>query len=58
MNNYMYLIGKRARRASQYKIDTRIKNNVLASYAEMLDENKGLITVSYTHLTLPTKVEV
>jgi len=43
MNNYMYLIGKRARRASQYKIDKKIKNNVLASYAKMLDENKSLI---------------
>ena len=43
MNNYMNLIGKRARKASQYKIDTKIKNNVLASYAKMLDENKGLI---------------
>ena len=39
----MNLIGKRARKASQYKIDTKIKNNVLASYAKMLDENKGLI---------------
>ena len=39
----MYLIGKRAREASQYKIDTKIKNNVLASYAKMLTENKGLI---------------
>ena len=43
MNNYMNLIGKRARKASQYKIDKKIKNNVLASYAKMLDENKSLI---------------
>ncbi len=43
MNNYMNLIGKRARKASQYKIDTKVKNSVLASYAKMLDENKGLI---------------
>ena len=28
MNNYMNLIGKRARKASQYKIETKIKNNV------------------------------
>ena len=41
----MYLIGKRARKASQYKIDTKIKNNVLASYAKMLDENKSLIII-------------
>ena len=26
MNNYMNLIGKRARKASQYKIDTKVKN--------------------------------
>ena len=39
----MNLIGKRARKASQYKIDTKVKNSVLASYAKMLDENKGLI---------------
>ena len=43
MNDYMNLIGKRARKASQYKIDTKVKNSVLASYAKMLDENKGLI---------------
>ena len=43
MNNYMNLIGKRARKASQYKIDTKVKNNVLASYAKMLDDNKSLI---------------
>ena len=39
----MNLIGKRARKASQYKIDTKVKNSVLTSYAKMLDENKGLI---------------
>ena len=39
----MNLVGKRARKASQYKIDTKIKNNVLASYDKMLDKNKGLI---------------
>ncbi|WP_440650879.1 glutamate-5-semialdehyde dehydrogenase [Candidatus Pelagibacter sp. HIMB1495] len=43
MNNYMNLIGKRARKASQYKIDTKVKNSVLAYYAKMLDENKSLI---------------
>ena len=44
----MNLIGKRARKASQYKIDTKVKNSVLASYAKMLDENKGLICLLYT----------
>ena len=44
----MNLIGKRARKASQYKIETKIKNNVLASYAKMLDENKGLIVKENT----------
>ena len=43
MNNNMHLIGKGARKASQYKIDTKIKNNVLASYAKMLDKNKSLM---------------
>ena len=43
MNNYMNLIGKRARKASQYKINTKVKNSVLTSYAKMLDENKDLI---------------
>ena len=35
----MNLIGKRARKAIQYKIDTKVKNSVLASYAKMLEEN-------------------
>jgi len=39
----MNLIGKRAKKASQYKIDTKVKNNVLASYAKMLNDNKSLI---------------
>jgi len=40
MNNYMNLIGKKARKASQYKIDTKIKNNVLAPMQKCLTKIK------------------
>ena len=43
MNNYMKLIGIRAREVSKHKISTKIKNKVLYYYAELLNKEKKFI---------------
>ena len=45
MNNYMKLIGIRAREVSKHKISTKIKNKVLYYYAELLNKEKNLLSV-------------
>ena len=40
MNKFMNLIGVKARKASEIKIDTKIKNKVLNDYALLLDKEK------------------
>ena len=43
MNKYMNLVGRKARKAFEQKIDTKIKNKVLNKYAELLGNEKKLI---------------
>ncbi len=43
MIKYMNLVGRKARRAFEQKIDTKIKNKVLNKYAELLGNEKKLI---------------
>ena len=43
MSQYMCLIGKKARKASLKKINTKIKNKVLKKYALLLDKEKSSI---------------
>ena len=43
MIKYMNLVGRRARRAFEQKIDTKIKNKVLNKYVELLGNEKKLI---------------
>ncbi len=43
MIKYMNLVGKKARKAFEQKIDTKIKNKVLNKYAELLGNEKKLI---------------
>ncbi len=40
MNKFMNLIGVKARKASEIKIDTKIKNKVLNDYALLIDKEK------------------
>ena len=43
MIKYMNLVGRKARKAFEQKIDTKIKNKVLNKYAELLGNEKELI---------------
>ena len=43
MIKYMNLVGRKARKAFEHKIDTKIKNKVLNKYAELLGNEKKLI---------------
>ena len=43
MIKYMNLVGRKARKAFEQKIDTKIKNKVLNTYAELLGNEKKLI---------------
>ena len=43
MNKFMNLIGIKARKASEIKINTKIKNKVLNNYALLLDKEKKSI---------------
>ena len=43
MIRYMNLVGRKARKAFEQKIDTKIKNKVLNKYAELLGNEKKLI---------------
>ena len=43
MIKYMNLVGRKARKAFEQKIDTKIKNKVLNKYAELLGNEKKLI---------------
>ena len=43
MIKYMNLVGRKARKAFEQKIDTKIKNKVLNKYAELLGSEKKLI---------------
>ncbi|MDC0046721.1 glutamate-5-semialdehyde dehydrogenase [Candidatus Pelagibacter sp.] len=43
MIKYMNLVGRKARRAFEQKVDTEIKNKVLNKYAELLGKEKKLI---------------
>ena len=43
MIKYMNLVGRKARKAFEQKIDTKIKNKVLNKYAELLGNEKTLI---------------
>ena len=43
MIKYMNLVGRKARKAFERKIDTKIKNKVLNKYAELLGNEKKLI---------------
>jgi glutamate-5-semialdehyde dehydrogenase len=43
MSKYMNLIGKKAKKASLEKINTKIKNKVLEKYASLVDKNKKSI---------------
>jgi len=43
MNKFMKLIGIKARRASEIKINSKIKNKVLNDYSKLIDKEKNLI---------------
>ena len=45
MNKFMNLIGVKARKASEIKIDTKIKNKVLNDYALLIDKEKKNILI-------------
>ena len=48
MNQYMSLIGQNAKKASQSKINNKIKNKVLKKYAFLLDKEKNSILKANT----------
>ena len=43
MIKYMNLIGAKARKASEYKVATKVKNKVLNDYAKLIKSEKKLI---------------
>ncbi len=43
MNKYMNLIGNKARKASEYKVTTEVKNKVLNDYAKLIKNEKKFI---------------
>ena len=43
MIKYMNLIGLKARKASEYKVATKVKNKVLNDYAKLIKNEKKLI---------------
>ena len=43
MIKYMNLIGRKARKASQYKVTTKVKNKVLNDFAKLMKNEKKLI---------------
>ncbi len=43
MIKYMNLIGRKARKASQYKVTTKVKNKVLNDYAKLIKNEKKFI---------------
>ncbi len=45
MNKFMNLIGAKARKASEIKIDTKLKNKVLNDYALLIDKEKKKILI-------------
>ena len=45
MNKFMTLIGVKDRKASEIKIDTKIKNKVLNDYALLIDKEKKNILI-------------
>jgi len=45
MIKYMNLIGIKARKASEYKIKTKVKNKVLSDYAKLIKKEKKFITI-------------
>ena len=45
MNKYMNLIGIKARKASEYKITTKVKNKVLSDYAKLIKKEKKFIII-------------
>jgi len=48
MINYMNLIGIKARKASEYKVTTEVKNKVLNDYAKLIkNEKKFIIKFKY-----------
>ena len=40
MIKYMNLIGRKARKASEYKVTTEVKNKVLNDYAKLIKNEK------------------
>ena len=60
MNKFMNLIGVKARKASEIKIDTKTKNKVLNDYALLLDKEKKNILIENkkdVNLTKKNKIE-
>ena len=45
MIKYMNLIGIKARKASEYKITTKVKNKVLSDYAKLIEKEKKFIII-------------
>ena len=43
MNKYMKLIGIKAQKALEYKVNTKTKNKVLYDYAQLLEKEKKFI---------------
>ena len=43
MNKLMNLVGIRARKACNHKIDSKLKNKILINYAKLLDKEKKSI---------------
>ena len=45
MIKYMNLIGIKARKASEYKVTTEVKNKVLNDYAKLIKNEKNLLSI-------------
>ena len=45
MIKYMNLIGRKARKASEYKVTTEVKNKVLNDYAKLIKNEKNLLLI-------------
>ena len=45
MIKYMNLIGIKARKASEYKVTTEVKNKVLNDYAKLIKNEKNLLLI-------------
>ena len=58
MIKYMNLIGIKARKASEYKVTTEVKNKVLNDYAKLIKNEKNLLLIKIQKILITQEKEV